>query len=94
VIFSAGRTGATKIMAVDLTTGIMKDLLPSGSDPQFVSPDWMLYRQAALGPLYAQRIDPETLRLRGEPTVVLDRVIGIRTLPSFAVSPHVLVAFK
>jgi dipeptidyl aminopeptidase/acylaminoacyl peptidase len=32
--------------------------------------------------------------LRGEPRVVLDRVVGVRTLPSYAASPNALVALQ
>ena len=65
-----------------------------GGDPQFTAPDWLIYRETATGPLLAQHLDLKTLRLGGQPRVVLDRVMGIRTLPSYAVSPNALVALQ
>ena len=54
----------------------------------------MLYRQLANGAVYAQRLDLKTLRPSGTPQLVIDRVVGVRTLPSYAASPNVLVALQ
>jgi Tol biopolymer transport system component len=95
IIFSNGRTGATSIVMVDLATGALTDVLRSAADAQFVHPDWLLFREGGMsGTLYAQRFDLGALRLRGEPRVVLNRVVGLRTLPSYTASPNVLVALQ
>jgi Tol biopolymer transport system component len=97
VLFSNGRTGATSILAVDLATGAITEVRPSGNDPEFVSPDWMLFREGATGPtgpLLAQRLDLKKLRPIGEPRVLLEHVVGIRTLPSYAASANALVALQ
>jgi serine/threonine-protein kinase len=94
VIFSSGRTGGTSILAVDVATGTTAEIVPAAGEPQFVGPDWVLFREPAIGPLYAQRLDPETLRLQGEPSPVLDRVVGVRTLMSYAAGGDNLVAFQ
>jgi Tol biopolymer transport system component len=94
VLFSEGRTGATTMDVVDLSTGKITDILPGGGDAQFVAPDWVLFREGPVGPLYAQRLDLASLRLTGEPSAVLDRVVGVRTLPSYAASSEVLVALQ
>jgi hypothetical protein len=94
VVFSNGRTGATNIVVLDLASGKITDIRPGGDNAQFVPPDWLLFREGPVGPLYAQRIDLKFLRLTGEPRAVLDRVVGVRTLPSYAASPHVLVALQ
>jgi serine/threonine-protein kinase len=94
VLFNNGRTGATSIAAVDLFSGKITDIHPGGGDAQFVPPDWVLFREGATGPLYAQRLNLRSLRLTGESRVVLDRVVGVRTLPSYAASSTVLVALQ
>jgi serine/threonine-protein kinase len=94
VLFNNGRTGATSITAVDLSTGKLTDIRPGGGDAQFVAPDWVLFREGAVGPLYAQRIDLGSLRLIGEPKALLERVVGVRTLPSYTASSNVLVALQ
>ena len=94
VIFSSGRTGGTSIMAADLDRGTVTEILSSAGEPQFVAPDWLLFREPAIGPLYAQRLDLETLKLRGEQGMVLDRVVGVRTLTSYAATANALVAFQ
>jgi serine/threonine protein kinase/Tol biopolymer transport system component len=94
ILFNNGRTGATSIVAVDLSNGGITEIRAGAGDGQFAAPDWVLFREGAIGPLYAQRLDLRTLRLKGEPRVVLERVAGVRTLPSYAVSPGVLVALQ
>ncbi|HET6795684.1 MAG TPA: protein kinase [Gemmatimonadales bacterium] len=96
ILFSSGRTGATKIFSVDVPTGDMTEVLPGAGDPQFVPPDWILYREqiSAIGAIYARRLNLKTLKPKGEARVVLDRVVGVRTLPSYAASARVLVALQ
>ncbi|HEV7367106.1 MAG TPA: protein kinase [Gemmatimonadales bacterium] len=97
VLFSSGRTGATTILAADLVTGTITDVRRSGGDPQFIAPDWILFREGtmgAMGPLMAQRLDLKTLRPIGEPRVLLEHVVGVRTLASYAASANALVAFQ
>jgi eukaryotic-like serine/threonine-protein kinase len=97
ILFSSGRTGATSVVAVDLATGAVTDVRRSGGDPLFAGPDWMLFREGATGPtgpLLAQRLDLKALRPIGEPRVLLERVVGVRTLPSYAVSVNALVALQ
>jgi Tol biopolymer transport system component/tRNA A-37 threonylcarbamoyl transferase component Bud32 len=97
VLFSSGRTGATTVVAVDLTTGAITDVRPSGGDPLFAKPDWMFFREGTMGPtgpLLAQRLDLKAFRPIGEPRVLLEHVIGVRTLPSYAASPNALVALQ
>jgi eukaryotic-like serine/threonine-protein kinase len=94
VIFNTGPTGATSIVAVDLPTGRITDIRPGGGEARFVAPDWVLFREGAIGPLYAQRIDLGSLRLIGEPKGLLERVVGVRTLPSYTASSNVLVALQ
>jgi Tol biopolymer transport system component/tRNA A-37 threonylcarbamoyl transferase component Bud32 len=94
VLFSEGRTGATTIDVVDLSTGKITVILPGGGDAEFVAPDWVLFREGPVGPLYAQRLDLKSVHLTGERRAVLDRVVGVRTLPSFAASSDVLVALQ
>ncbi len=91
VLFSNGPTGATNLLAADVATGAITDVRASGFDAQFVAPDWMLFRDAVSGPLYAQRLDLETLTPRGEMRAVLGRIMGIRTLPGYAALPGMLV---
>jgi Tol biopolymer transport system component/tRNA A-37 threonylcarbamoyl transferase component Bud32 len=94
ILFSTGRTGATSVVAADLATGAITEVRPGGGDPQFVAPDWMLFREGVTGPLYAQRLDLTALRPKGEPRVLLDHVVGVRTLPSYAASTNALVALQ
>ncbi len=57
----------------------------------------MLFREgmtAATGPLMAQRVDLKTLHPIGQPRLLLEHVVGVRTLPSYAVSPNALVALQ
>jgi serine/threonine-protein kinase len=93
-LFNNGRTGATSIVIADLLSDSRTEIRRGAGDGQFVGPDWVLFREGAIGPLYAQRLDLKTLQLRGEPRIVLDRVAGVRTLPSYAASPGVLVALQ
>jgi eukaryotic-like serine/threonine-protein kinase len=94
ILFSSGRTGATSVVAADLATGAITDVRLGGGDPQFAAPDWMLFREGATGPLYAQRLDLGALRPKGEPRVLIDHVVGVRTLPSYAASANALVALQ
>ena len=97
IIFSSGRTGATTILAADVATGAISEVRHSGGDPLFVAPDWLLFREgmmAATGPLLAQRLDLSELRPIGEARVLLEHVIGVRTLPSYGASPSGLVALQ
>jgi serine/threonine-protein kinase len=96
ILFSSGRTGAANILAVDVRSGRMTEVLPGAGDAQFVPPDWILYREqiSTIGAVYARRLDLESLKPKGDPRVVLDRVVGVRTLPSYAASPHALVALQ
>ena len=94
ILFSSGPTGSSSIVAVDLATGAITDIRRSGGDAQFAGPHWMLFREGATGPLHAQRLDLRTLQLVGEPRVVLERVVGIRTLPSYSTSANALVALQ
>ncbi|MFL5516181.1 MAG: hypothetical protein ACJ8DJ_08490, partial [Gemmatimonadales bacterium] len=97
IFFSSGRTGVTSILAADLATGAISEVRRTGGDAQFVDPDWMLFREgmtAATGPLMAQRVDLKTLRPIGQPRLLLEHVVGVRTLPSYAVSPNALVALQ
>jgi eukaryotic-like serine/threonine-protein kinase len=97
ILFSSGRTGATSILAVDLATGAITDVRRSGGDPQFAAPDWLLFREGALGatgPLLAQRLDLKAFRPIGQPRVLLEHVIGVRTLPSYAATANALVALQ
>ena len=59
ILFSSGRTGGTSIVAVDLTTGDITDILRDVGEAQFAAPDWMLYRQGQRRALYAQRLGPQ-----------------------------------
>ena len=97
ILFSSGRTGATSVVAVDLTTGTITDVRRSGADPQFAGPDWMLFREGATGPtgpLLVQRLDLRALRPIGEPRVLLEHVVGVRSLSSYAVNGNALVALQ
>jgi serine/threonine-protein kinase len=94
VLFNNGRTGAMSICITDLTTGTIIDIRREAGDAQFVAPDWVLFREGAFGSMYAQRLDLQSLRLIGEPTPLLDRVVGLRTLPSFTASASILVALQ
>jgi eukaryotic-like serine/threonine-protein kinase len=97
ILFSTGRIGATSVVMADVATGDVTAVRPSGSDPQFVSPDWMLFREGATGTtglLLAQRLDLGKLRPIGDPRVVLDQVVGVRILPSYAAGENLLVAFR
>lgn len=91
VLFSNGFTGMTNLLAADVATGAITEVRASGFDAQFVAPDWMLFRDAVAGPLYAQRLDLATLTPRGEMRAVLNRIMGIRTLPGYAALPGALV---
>jgi eukaryotic-like serine/threonine-protein kinase len=94
IVFNNGRTGATSIVALDLSDGSISEIRRGAGDGQFVPPDWLLFREGAIGPLYAQHLDLKTLRLQGEPRVVLERVAGVRTLPSYTASSGVLMALQ
>lgn len=97
ILFSSGRTGATSILAVDIATGAITDVRRSGGDPQFAAPDWVLFREGATGPtgpLLAQRLELGALRPIGESRVLLEHVVGVRTLPSYAASANALVALQ
>jgi len=82
------------ISVADLATGNIIDVRSEAGDAQFVAPDWVLFREGVFGSLYAQRLDLQSLRLIGEPTALLERVVGVRTLPSYAASSNVLVALQ
>jgi tRNA A-37 threonylcarbamoyl transferase component Bud32 len=94
ILFNNGRTGASQIVAADLATGRLTDIRGGAGDAQFAAPDWVFFREGTTGRLYVQQIDLRSLTLRGEPRVVLDRVVGVRTLPSYAASPNALVALQ
>jgi eukaryotic-like serine/threonine-protein kinase len=94
ILFNNGRTGAMSVGVADLTTGRITDIRPEAGDAQFVAPDWVLFREGVFGSMYAQRLDLQSLRLIGAPTAVLERVVGVRTLPSYAASSSVLVALQ
>jgi len=94
ILFNNGRTGAMSICVADLATGNIMDVRSEAGDAQFVAPDWVLFREGVFGSLYAQRLDLQSLRLIGEPTALLERVVGVRTLPSYAASANVLVALQ
>ncbi|HZI74364.1 MAG TPA: hypothetical protein VFD73_10135, partial [Gemmatimonadales bacterium] len=94
VLFNNGRTGTTSIVVLDLISGKLTDIRSGGGDAQFAPPDWVLFREGPVGPLYAQHFDLKSLHLVGQPRAVLDRVVGVRTLPSYAASSNVLVALQ
>jgi len=94
ILFNNGRTGAMSICIAELATGKIIDVRPEGGDAQFVAPDWVLFREGAYGAMYAQRLDLRSLRLIGEPAPLLERVVGVRMLPSYAASSSILVALQ
>src|SRR5207237_2563301 len=95
VLFSGYR--ANVALVVDVNTGRLTELRRPGRDAQFAAPDWILFRDEENGPLYAQRFDLRTLRVRGERRIVVDRITSVaaRSLPSafgaFAVVSRALV---
>ena len=94
ILFNNGPTGTTSVGVVDLDNGAITDIRQGSGDAQFAAPDWMLFREGVISPLLAQRLNLGTLRPTGEPRVVLERVAGIRTLPSYAASSGALVALQ
>ena len=94
VLFS-GVVGGISASIVDLETGTVTDVLPpGGGDAMFVAPDWVLWREATGGALNAQRIDLRTFKLVGKATLVLDRVVGVRSVPSYTAAPNAIVALQ
>ncbi len=80
---------------VDLESGqITRVRADGGGDAIFVAPDWFLWREAAGGALNAQRLDLRTLQPVGEPRLVLDRVVGVRSVPSYTAVPTAIVALQ
>ncbi len=94
ILFNIGLPGATSVAAVDLATGTITEIRQASGDAQFAAPYWLLFREGTTGPLRAQRLDLGTLRPVGEPRVVLERVAGVRSLPSYAASSSALVALQ
>lgn len=75
VLFSSLRSNVA--LVTDLETSRITEVRRPGRDAQFVAPDRLLYFDEANGPLYTQRVDPKTLRLRGEPSILVDHVSTI-----------------
>jgi hypothetical protein len=72
VLFSSFRQNV--VLMADATTGKLTEVRRPGRDAQFVLPDWMLFRDDAEGPLYAQRLDMRSFRPIGEPQIVAAHV--------------------
>ena len=90
IMFSSFRRNA--VLVGDATTGKFTEIRRPGRDAQFVAPNWMLFRDDAESPVYAQRFDLRTFQLIGEPQIV---VPAVATRPDawgrFAVSPRAIV---
>ncbi len=67
-----GFTGARHLAVVRLDDGTVEDLGLSGTSPQFVEPDLLVY--ALNDRIQAVRFDPRTLRVRGTPTALAESV--------------------
>ena len=72
ILFSSFR--ARKVLITDRTGKQVIEVLRPGRDAQFVAPDWIVFRDDAEGPLYAQRLDLRTSRPLGEPRIVAAHV--------------------
>ena len=72
ILFSSFRANA--VLLTDPTRKQVIAIRRPGRDAQFVAPDWMLFRDEAEGPLYAQRLDLRSLRPIGEPRIVIAHV--------------------
>ncbi|HEU4722447.1 MAG TPA: hypothetical protein VFS59_13895, partial [Gemmatimonadaceae bacterium] len=97
VLFSSYRTNTA--MVVDLVTGETREVRTPGNEAQFSPPHWLLFRDPAgtstvHGPIYAQRLDMETMRPVGEARVVLDRTRGVGGFFRFSATPRALVAVR
>lgn len=71
ILFSSFRANA--VLVVEPSTGKITELRP-GRDAQFAAPNWIVFRDEADGPLYAQRFDLRALRMVGQATIVAARV--------------------
>jgi serine/threonine-protein kinase len=93
VLFS-GSAGANTAFIADLESDEVREIRQPGGDAQFVPPDWLLFRDGGQGSLYSQRLDMRTFEPIGDARVVLDRVIGVRSVPSYAAGPRAIVALQ
>ena len=97
VLFSGIISGSADNAAsvVDLETSEIADLVGAGGgDAVFVPPDWVLWRAGTGGDLHAQRIDLRTFRGIDRSRVLLERVVGVRSVPSYAASATAVVALQ
>jgi eukaryotic-like serine/threonine-protein kinase len=97
VLFSSYR--ANVALAADLATGAITEVRKPGNEAQFVPPHWLLFRDPSgssgnSGPLYAQRLDLETMKPVGETRVLLDRTYGIGAFFRFSATERALVALR
>jgi serine/threonine-protein kinase len=97
VLFSSFRSNVA--LAVDVETGAVTEVRKPGNEAQFAPPHWMLFRDPGntsgqAGPLYAQRLDMETLTPVGEAQVILDRTYGIGAYFRFSATERALVAVR
>jgi serine/threonine-protein kinase len=88
----AGTEEAT--LVVNLADGAVSEVRRTGRDLAFVAPHWLFFRDVPGGPLSVQRLDMRTLRLVGEPRVLLEHVSAFRSFPSFAVGARALLAHQ
>jgi dipeptidyl aminopeptidase/acylaminoacyl peptidase len=90
IMFTSFRQNA--VLVGDVKTGNFTELRRPGRDAYFVPPDWMIFRDDADGPLYAQQFDLRTLHPIGEPAIIASRV---ETRPDawsrFTASPSALL---
>jgi len=97
VLFSSFRANAG--LVVDLTSGAVTEVRVPGNEAQFAPPNWLLFRDptgphSQTGPIFAQRLDMQTLKPQGEPRVVLDRTQGNGAFFRFSATERALVAVR
>ena len=68
----SGQTGERRIVASSLDSKTATRVMPSESKASYVEPGYLVFRRENAA--YAQRIDPDTLVVRGEPTRIADEV--------------------
>jgi eukaryotic-like serine/threonine-protein kinase len=72
ILFSSFRANA--VLVVEPSTGKIAQLRHPGREAEFAAPNWIVFRDEAEGPLYAQPFDLRTLRVLGQPTIVAAHV--------------------
>jgi eukaryotic-like serine/threonine-protein kinase len=74
IVFGSGNTrGTSRIFVYEVETGEVRELVPAGNQPRYVSTGHLIYGHAA-GALMAVPFDLETLRTTGPPVTVIPEV--------------------